>query len=88
MNTEIAVDLARQATMLTILLSAPLMLLALVVGLVISILQAVTQIQEQTIQFVPKLILMLGAMVVLLPWTLSRLIEYSTNLIREIPNRM
>ncbi len=88
MNTEIAVDLARQATMLTILLSAPLMLLALVVGLVISILQAVTQIQEQTIQFVPKLILMLGAMVVLLPWTLSRLIDYSTNLIREIPNRM
>ncbi len=88
MNVEIAVDLARQATMLTILLSAPLMVLALVVGLVISILQAVTQIQEQTIQFVPKLILMLGAMVLLLPWTLSRLIEYSTNLIREIPNRM
>lgn len=88
MNVEIAVDLARQATMLTILLSAPLMLLALAVGLVISVLQAVTQIQEQTVQFVPKLVLMLGAMVLLLPWSLSRLIEYSTTLIREIPNRM
>jgi flagellar biosynthesis protein FliQ len=88
MNVEIAVDLARQATMLTILLSAPLMLLALAVGLAISVLQAVTQIQEQTVQFVPKLVLMLGAMVLLLPWSLSRLIEYSTTLIREIPNRM
>jgi len=88
MDTSTAIDLARHATALTILLSAPLMIVALAIGLVISIAQAVTQIQEQTIQFVPKLLVMLVLIILLLPWTLTRLMEYSTTLIREIPTRM
>ncbi len=64
------------------------MIVALAIGLVISIAQAVTQIQEQTIQFVPKLLVMLVLTILLLPWTLTRLMEYSTTLIREIPTRM
>lgn len=88
MDTSTAIDLARHATTLTILLSAPLMIVALAIGLLISVAQAVTQIQEQTIQFVPKLLVMLVIMILLLPWTLTRLMEYSTTLIREIPSRM
>jgi len=85
MDIDTAVDLTRQATYLGLLIGAPVMLASIVVGLLISIVQAVTQIQEQTISFVPKLIVMLLTMLIVLPWTLNRMIEYSTNLIRDIP---
>ena len=64
------------------------MVVALAIGLVVSIAQAVTQIQEQTIQFVPKLVAMLVLTILLLPWTLTRLMEYSTTLIKDIPSRL
>ena len=85
MDIDTAVDLTRQATYLGLLIGAPVMVASIVVGLLISIVQAVTQIQEQTISFVPKLIVMLLTMLIVLPWTLNRMIEYSTNLIRDIP---
>jgi flagellar biosynthetic protein FliQ len=86
MDVATAVDLARDATFLTLLLSAPVMLAAIFVGLFVSILQALTQIQEQTISFVPKILAMLLVMLYILPWGIDRLAEYSTNLIRNIPS--
>ncbi|QDT42102.1 Flagellar biosynthetic protein FliQ [Gimesia alba] len=68
--------------------SGPVMLTAVVVGLVISIGQAVTQIQDQTISFVPKIIMMVLAILYTLPWITSLLVEYSTNLITNIPSRL
>jgi flagellar biosynthetic protein FliQ len=88
MDPSQAVDLARHATTITLMLSAPAMVVALAIGLVVSIAQAVTQIQEQTIQFVPKLVAMLVLTILLLPWTLTRLMEYSTTLIKDIPSRL
>lgn len=85
MDIGTAVDLTRQATYLGLLIGAPVMLASIVVGLLVSIVQAVTQIQEQTISFVPKLIVMLLTMLIVLPWTINRMVEYSTNLIRDIP---
>ncbi len=88
MNIESAVDLARNATFLTLIIGAPLMIVAVVVGLLISIVQAVTQIQEQTISFVPKIVIMLLTMLLVLPWTIHRMVEYATTLIRAIPSSL
>ena len=71
--------------MLTLVLSAPVMLVAVVVGLIISILQAVTQLQDQTISFVPKVIAMFLATLYILPWAVQQAIEYSVTLFTEIP---
>ncbi len=88
MTVDQAVELGRSAVMMTLLIGAPVMLAAIVVGLIISIFQAVTQIQDQTLSFVPKIVAMMLALLYLLPWTLQRMIEYSTELIRDIPNRL
>jgi flagellar biosynthetic protein FliQ len=85
MTTDQAIELSRQAVMMGFLIGAPVMLTAIVVGLVISILQAVTQIQDQTLSFVPKIVAMFLALVYLLPWILHHMTEYSTRVIRDIP---
>ncbi|NOX56315.1 MAG: flagellar biosynthesis protein FliQ [Planctomycetes bacterium] len=85
MSIDQAVELGRAAVMLTLIIAAPVLITAVVVGLVISILQAVTQVQDQTITFVPKIIAMLLAALYFLPWLTAQLVEYSTELIREIP---
>jgi flagellar biosynthetic protein FliQ len=64
------------------------MVVSVVVGLAISILQAVTQIQEQTLSFVPKIMVMMLATLVTLPWALNQLIEYTTTLFRNIPTNL
>lgn len=68
MTTEQAMDLVRQSFMLMLLISAPVLTAALVIGLAISLFQAVTQIQEQTLSFVPKIVGMVVVAVVVLPW--------------------
>ncbi len=85
MTIDQAAELGRAALMMTLLIGAPVLLAAIAVGLVISILQAVTQIQDQTISFVPKIVAMMVTLLIVLPWAMTRMIEYSTNLIREIP---
>jgi flagellar biosynthetic protein FliQ len=72
-----AVDLGRQALVVTLTVSAPILLIGMVVGLVISILQAVTQVQEQTLSFVPKIIAMILAIAFLLPWIAQQLLAFS-----------
>ena len=85
MDVSHAVELARTAVMLTLLIGAPVMLMAVLVGLVISILQAVTQLQDQTLSFVPKIVAMLLTLLYVLPWAINQMVEYSTGLFRDIP---
>lgn len=86
MNVDQAVELARAAVMLTLVIGAPVMIMAVIVGLLISILQAVTQLQDQTLSFVPKIVAMLLTTLYVLPWVMNQMIEYSTNLIHNIPS--
>jgi flagellar biosynthetic protein FliQ len=77
MTLSQATDLVRQALTLALIISAPMLLIGLVVGIIVSLLQAVTQIQEQTLTFVPKITAMIAAAVLLLPWIGQRLLDYA-----------
>lgn len=87
MTPQDVIDVARDAVWITLLLSSPPLLAGLLVGLVIGLLQAMTQIQEQTISFVPKIVAMILAVTFALPWLISQMVEYSSNLIAGIPGR-
>jgi flagellar biosynthetic protein FliQ len=85
-DLETAIDLVRNATFLALTIGAPILIVSMVVGLAISILQAVTQIQEQTLNLVPKIVLMTITMLVILPWAIQRVMEYTTTLFLDIPS--
>jgi flagellar biosynthetic protein FliQ len=80
MTPDDVVAVGRQALEITVLLSAPLLITALVVGVVISLVQAVTQIQEQTLTFVPKFLAIVVVFVLTLPWAMDVMIRYATDL--------
>jgi flagellar biosynthesis protein FliQ len=84
MNAADAIDLAHETVIVALKLGAPVMLLALVVGLVISFLQALTQIQEMTLTFVPKMLVILLSLLVLLPFMLSTLSNFMDSLVSRI----
>jgi flagellar biosynthesis protein FliQ len=85
MNQDTVVNLATQAMSLALKIAGPLLLVALVVGLLISVFQAVTQIQEQSLSLIPK-IAAVGVVIVLLgPWMLGQLVSYTTALYTSIP---
>lgn len=86
MSHTLVVDLARNAIMLALLISGPMLIVALLVGLTVSILQAVTQIQEQTLAFVPKLVGVSAVFLIALPWVLQLLVKYTTELFRSLPS--
>ncbi|HUG93445.1 MAG TPA: flagellar biosynthesis protein FliQ [Planctomycetaceae bacterium] len=88
MSVDLAVELAREAVWLTLLVGAPVMLAAIGVGLVISILQAVTQVQDQTLSFAPKIVAMFLVLLYTLPWALNRMVEYSTELFRSVAGNL
>ena len=75
----------RKALIITLKIAAPILLTGIVVGLIISLLQSVTQIQDQTLAFVPKILVMVIALVVLLPWITMRLLDYSASLFSLTP---
>lgn len=79
-------DLARNALTITLQLSAPILVFSLVSGLVISVFQAVTQINEMTLSFVPKIIAVVVAGIIFGPWMLNSLIAYMTNLFVNLPS--
>ncbi len=83
-DLELAVDLGRQALLVAVKLSFPLLLVGLLVGMVISILQAATQIQEQTLTFIPKMFAVVATLFILMPWLLTVLVEYTEELIRDM----
>jgi flagellar biosynthetic protein FliQ len=88
MDPHDAIDLGRQAMMMTLLISAPVLIAGMIVGLLIGLMQALTQIQEQTIAFVPKIVAMVAVLAITLPWIVQRVVEYSQTLIVEIPQRL
>ncbi len=85
MNPESVMSIGQQALEVTVMLSAPLLLTALAVGLLVSILQAATQINEATLSFIPKLLAMFVVMVVAGPWMLTLMTDYTRRLFSSIP---
>lgn len=77
MELDQATELIRHTLLLALIVSAPMLLIGLAVGVIVSLLQAVTQIQEQTLTFVPKIAAMVVAAILLMPWIGARLLEYS-----------
>ena len=77
MSPGTAVDLSREALVMALILAGPVMLIGMIVGLLISLVQAVTQLQEQTLSFVPKIVAMGVASAFFLPWLSWRMIEYT-----------
>lgn len=86
MDTDVVISLATQAMSLALKISIPLLGVGLVVGVLISIIQAVTSIQEQTLSFIPKVLAMAVVLVVGGPWMLNQLLAYTTELWSSIPN--
>ena len=84
-TADLLVRLAREGLFLALLLSAPVVLSAMIVGLFVSLVQATTQIQEQTLSFVPKLVAVLLALAISGPWIGAQLIRFTTALFDVIP---
>ncbi|HDS1059969.1 MULTISPECIES: flagellar biosynthesis protein FliQ [Pseudomonas] len=85
MTPEIAVDLFRDALWLTTLMVAVLVVPSLLVGLVVAMFQAATQINEQTLSFLPRLLVMLITLIIAGPWLVQKFMEYITTLYTNIP---
>ena len=85
MSQDTVVNLATQAMTLALEVAGPMLLVGLVVGLVVSLFQAVTQIQEQSLSFIPKIVGLALLVVILGPWMLDQLITYAQNLYTSIP---
>ena len=88
MEPQYAIDLGRQALTTALLIGSPVLLVGMGVGLLIGLLQALTQIQEQTIVFVPKIAAMVLILSLALPWLVSMMMQYSTDLITSIPGNL
>ncbi len=86
MTQDMVVGLARNAVEITLLISLPMLGLGLLVGLLVSIFQAVTQIQEMTLTFVPKIIAVLIGLLVAFPWMMNKMVDYTRDIIVNIPN--
>ena len=84
MSQEMVISVAEKGIMTVLLVSGPLMLLALAVGLIISIFQATTQIQEQTLAFVPKIVAVLAGLVFFGSWMLSHMLSYTENIFSNL----
>ena len=85
MTPESVMTIGRHALELTLLVSAPLLLAALAVGLLVSVFQAATQINEMTLSFIPKLIAILGMLVVAGPWMITMMVDYMRRLLENLP---
>jgi flagellar biosynthesis protein FliQ len=86
MNQDTVINLATQAMTLALEVAGPLLLVGLVIGLLVSLFQAVTQIQEMSLSFIPKIIGIAVLIVVLGPWMLSHVVSYAQNLYMSIPS--
>jgi flagellar biosynthetic protein FliQ len=85
MSPDFVVGFARQSIELTLMLSLPMLGLGLIVGVVISILQAATQIQEMTLTFIPKILAIFLALLFSFPWLMDKMINFTQDLILNIP---
>jgi flagellar biosynthetic protein FliQ len=85
MTPDMVVALARQAIEVALFLALPMLGVSLVVGVIISILQAATQIQEMTLTFVPKILAMFIALLIAFPWMMDKLVNFTRDLLMNIP---
>ena len=85
MNQDTVINLATQAMTLALEIAGPILLCGLIIGLLVSIFQAVTSIQEQSLSFIPKIVAVAVLIVVLGPWMLGQLVAYAQNLYLSIP---
>ncbi|HEY9508668.1 MAG TPA: flagellar biosynthesis protein FliQ [Verrucomicrobiae bacterium] len=85
MNPEFAIELLKNMMFQALALSAPFLVTAMVVGLAVSLFQAVTSIHEQTLTFVPKALAIVGVMLLMLPWMVRSVMEFTTAIIEKIP---
>lgn len=85
MSPEFAAETLKNMIFLALILAAPFLLAAMVIGLGVGLFQAVTSINEQTLTFVPKALGLTGLLVLLLPWMIRKLIEYTTALFERMP---
>ncbi len=85
MTSQYVIALGKEAIMLTLMVSAPMLILGLIVGLAISVFQAVTQINEMTLTFVPKIIAVGLALLICFPWIINMLVGFTTRLFTSIP---
>jgi flagellar biosynthetic protein FliQ len=85
MNSQNVLSLGMQAMEAMLMMSAPLLLTALIIGLLVSIFQAATQINEQTLSFIPKLVAMIGALAFAGPWMISMFTDFMRRVLESIP---
>ena len=85
MNPELAIDFFKTTVVFSLYIVAPFLAVTLVVGLIASLLQSITSIQEQTLTFVPKIFAMAIAVVLVMPWMFQRLMEYTRHLLGTLP---
>jgi flagellar biosynthetic protein FliQ len=85
MTTELVVGLGREAIEVALLVAGPMLAVGLVVGVVVSLLQALTQVQEMTLTFVPKILSISLVLVALMPWMAQIMIDYTANLYASLP---
>lgn len=88
MNPDNVIDIGREALTITVMLSAPLLMAALITGLIVGLFQAATQIQEQTLSFIPKLLSMVIALIATGPWLLQTIVDYTSDLIVNMVPRI
>ena len=86
MGADFIIDIARQAMLITFLISAPMLGFGLLIGLIVSVFQAVTQINEMTLTFVPKIIAVALAFALFMPWILRLLVDFTIRLIQMFPD--
>jgi len=85
MSQDLVVQLFRELLKSTLMLMAPMLIASIVVGMLVSIFQAATQIHEMTLVFVPKILVIAGCLMVLFPWMMNFAISYTANLLTNIP---
>ena len=86
MTPEFVIDIGRQAIETTLMVAAPMLIVALVVGLLISIFQAATQINEQTMTFIPKIVGVFVTLLIFAPWMMQKLTAFLTMIFNQLPN--
>ena len=85
MTPDVVIKLAEQSIYMIIIISAPMLLIALAVGLIVSIFQAMTQIQEQTLAFIPKILAVFLSLILFGPWMLTLLLDFTRDLFQQLP---
>jgi len=88
MDPQDAIEVGREAIWIALLIGSPVLVAGMLVGLLVGLLQALTQVQEQTVAFVPKIVAMILVLSFTLPWLIAQMVQYSSELIAGIPDKL